>query len=94
MTTQMEAIMAQKLAQALQPVHLDIVNQSHLHAGHAGDDGSGETHFHVMIVSDRFSGKSRIERQRMVFDALSEEIRLQIHALSMKTLTSDEYERM
>lgn len=86
--------MAQKLAQALQPVHLDIVNQSHLHAGHAGDDGSGETHFHVLVVSDMFCGKSRIERQRMVFDALSEEVRLQIHALSMKTLTAGEYEGM
>lgn len=94
MTHAMEDRIAKKLAQALQPYVLEVHNDSARHHGHAGDDGSGETHFNVLVVSDCFAGKSRIERQRMVYDALSQEMRGGIHALSLKTLARGEYERM
>ena len=86
--------MAQKLAQALQPLKLEIINESHRHVGHAGDDGSGESHFFVNIVSDMFIDKSRVERHRMVHDILKDEMMGRIHALSFKALTIDEYARM
>jgi len=75
----------------LEPVHLEVVDESHLHAGHAGAR-SGAGHFRVVVVSDRFTGKSRVERQRLVYAALSGEMGPEIHALSMKTLTPDEWE--
>ena len=94
MTTGMEDILASKLAQALQPSVLEIVNESARHSGHAGDDGSGESHFHVLVVSDLFIGKSRIERQRMIYGVLKEEMAGKIHALSLRLLTNAEYARM
>ena len=63
-----------------------VVDESHLHAGHAGARG-GESHFRAVIVSARFEGKGPVERQRLVYAALAEEIRGGIHALSMQTLT-------
>ena len=79
-----------KLTRALDPVDLEIVDESHLHAGHAGARPEGETHFRVKVVSRAFDGKSRIDRQRMVFEALSDEMTTRIHALTLKTLTPDE----
>ena len=73
---------------------LDVVNESHRHAGHGGDDGSGESHFHVKIVSSLFNGKGRVERQRMVYDLLQEEMAGPVHALSVKTIAADEYDRV
>ncbi len=93
MATMTETIRT-KLAQGLQPLRLDIVNESALHAGHAGDDGSGQSHFRVLIVSSSFEGISRIERQRMVHAMLKDEIANRIHAISIKALTKKEYERM
>ncbi len=81
-----------RLAQALQPILLEIVNESYRHAGHAGDDGSGETHFRVTIVSQVFAGKSRVERQRMVYDLLKSELEGGLHALALKTVAPDEYD--
>ena len=72
-----------KLNEALQPTHLKVINQSHLHQGHAGDDGSGESHFHIEIYSHIFEKKSRVVRERLIFQALSEEMKI-IHALSIK----------
>lgn len=76
------------LEQGLQPLRLSVLNESFKHKGHAGDDGSGETHFHVEIVSDRFQGLSRVECQRMVYDLLKQEMETGLHALSLK-LSSD-----
>jgi BolA protein len=84
----------EKLAHGLQPLRLDVVNESGHHAGHAGDDGSGESHFRVMIVSSEFSGKNKIERQRIVYGLLAEEISHSIHALSIKAMTPEEYNRV
>ncbi len=93
MATMTETIRT-KLAQGLQPSRLDIVNESALHAGHAGDDGSGESHFRVLIVSSFFEGISRVERQRMVHAMLKEEIAHRLHAISIKAVTDEEYTRM
>lgn len=72
------------LAQALQPSRLSVVNESLKHKGHAGDDGSGETHFLVEVASDRFSALSRVECQRMVYDLLEKEFQSGLHALSLR----------
>lgn len=74
-----------KLTAALSPSRLEIVDESHHHKGHAGARPKGETHFRVEIVSDAFRGKSRIERQRLVYAALAEEMSHDIHALSLVT---------
>lgn len=80
------------LRASLQPIHLEVLDESHLHVGHAGAQ-SGAGHFRVLIVSESFEGKSRIERQRLVYGALSDEIGPEIHALAMKTLTAEEWQR-
>ena len=69
---------------ALEPTRLDVVNESHLHAGHAGSPGTGSSHFRVLIVSQIFAGQSRIARHRLVNDALGGLLRDKIHALAIK----------
>ncbi|HAD32665.1 MULTISPECIES: BolA family protein [unclassified Methylophaga] len=81
----------QKLEQALQqldPIQLQITDDSHLHAGHAGNTGGG--HFTVFIVSDAFAGLSLIKRHRLVYDAAAELLPSAIHALSIQAKTPDE----
>jgi BolA protein len=72
-----------KLEAALSPDSLDIVDDSDRHAGHAGAREGGETHFTVTIVSDAFRGKSRLERQRLVYGLLAEEMAERVHALAL-----------
>ena len=69
---------------------LEIIDDSHKHSGHAGARPDGESHFSVTIVSEDFEGKSRLERQRMVFKALSKEMAGLIHALSLHTIAPSE----
>ena len=85
--------MRRKIEEALAPARLEIVDDSHRHAGHAGHDGRGESHFRVVIVSDAFAGKSRVARQRLVYDLLSAELQDRVHALSLTTQTPDEAAR-
>ena len=79
-----------KLTAAFAPERLDIVDESHLHTGHAGARPEGQSHFRVEIVAAAFDGKSRVERQRMVYATLSEELKTDVHALALKTLTPAE----
>lgn len=72
-----------KLTDAFAPTRLDVQDESHQHAGHAGSRPGGETHFRVYIVSDAFQGKSRIERHRMVNAALADELAAGVHALAI-----------
>jgi len=72
------------LTEKFTPVHLDVINESHKHKGHAGDNGTGESHFKVIIVSPSFTDKSRVARSRMVHDALGDLLKDKIHALSLK----------
>jgi BolA protein len=81
---------ADKLTQAFAPIHLDVIDQSHLHAGHAGARAGGETHFSIHIMSQAFRGKSRIERHRMVNDALASELKDRVHALAIRATAPGE----
>jgi BolA family transcriptional regulator, general stress-responsive regulator len=73
-----------KLREAFSPESLDVMDESHLHAGHAGHRPGGETHFRVYIVSGAFEGKSRIERHRMINATLERELAGSVHALAIK----------
>ena len=84
-----EAIRA-KLVAALAPVALDVVDESHRHAGHAGAREGGESHFRVRVVPDAFAGKPRVQRHRLVNAALAEELAGPVHALALETLAPDE----
>ena len=81
MTAEQE--MRQSLMFALEPTRLDVVNESHLHAGHAGSPNSGQSHFRVYIVSEKFLGFSRVERHRLVNDVLAQELASGVHALAI-----------
>ncbi|MCB2112839.1 MAG: BolA family protein [Parvularculaceae bacterium] len=82
-----------KLRAGLAPERLEIKDESHLHAGHAGARPDGESHFRLFIVTSKFDGLARVERQRLVNSLLRDELAERIHALAMKTLTPAEYER-
>ncbi|AGI66923.1 putative stress-induced morphoprotein [Octadecabacter antarcticus 307] len=69
---------------AFAPTSLAVINESHKHAGHAGDDGSGQSHWRVEIVSISFAGQSRIAKHRAVHTALGPNIIGRIHALSLQ----------
>ena len=86
----MAAVIERKLNAALSPARLAIVDESLHHAGHAGARPEGESHFRVEVVSAAFADKTRVERQRMVYAILAEELSSSIHALALKTLTPDE----
>jgi BolA protein len=79
-----------KLSAAFTPSALDVIDDSARHAGHAGARPGGETHFRVRIVAQAFSGLSRVERQRMVYLTLGEELAGPVHALSLTALTPEE----
>lgn len=80
-----------KLRQELQAVHVEVVDESHLHAGHAGA-ASGGGHFRTFIVSPVFEGQNAVQAQRLVYRALSQEMGGEIHALSIRTATPDQWD--
>jgi BolA protein len=67
------------------PVELEVIDDSHHHAGHAGAHPSGESHFTVRIVADAFRGKSRVEQHRMINAALADHLRGRVHALAIRS---------
>lgn len=73
-----------RLTAALAPSRLDVINDSARHRGHSGDDGSGESHFTVVIESAAFTGKSRLDRQRLVNRALGDLMHDRIHAMAIR----------
>lgn len=77
-----------KLTDALEPQQLEIIDDSHKHAGHASAGGAG--HFTVHVISPAFAGKSLIERHRLVYAALGELMHTEIHALSIKAEAPEE----
>ncbi|HEY6334291.1 MAG TPA: BolA family protein [Alphaproteobacteria bacterium] len=79
-----------KLSEALRPERLEILDESHRHAGHAGARPEGETHFRLEIVSAAFEGRPRVARQRLVYEILADDLKSDIHALSLQTLTPAE----
>jgi len=79
----MRDTITKKLKDAFTPVSIDVVDESHLHEGHAGHRPGGETHFRVYIVSQAFSGKTRIDRHRMINSVLSDDLATTVHALAI-----------
>lgn len=79
-----------KLTAAFQPTRLEIEDDSGRHAGHSGAREGGESHFNVTIESPAFSGTARVARQRMIHQALAEELAGPVHALSIKALAPGE----
>ena len=84
MTGSVQDEMAERLTDALAPTRLEISNDSAQHRGHMGDDGSGESHFTIAIEAAAFTGKSRLERQRMVNGALGDIPGGRVHALAIR----------
>jgi BolA family transcriptional regulator, general stress-responsive regulator len=79
-----------KLSAAFAPERLEVVDQSDRHKGHAGAHAEGESHFDVLLVSEAFTGLNRVQRQRRVNAALAEELKGQVHALSIRALAPGE----
>ena len=79
-----------KLRMRFAPQRLRIEDESARHRGHAGHREGGESHFRVEIVSSAFEGKSRVARQRLVYETLKEELDAGLHALALTTLTPAE----
>jgi BolA protein len=78
--------MAQRLHDTLRPSALEVIDESGAHAGHAGANGTGfGTHFRVRIASPFFTGKSRVARHRLVYDALQDFIDQGVHAIAIET---------
>lgn len=74
---------------SLQPVKLELIDDSHLHAGHAGARAGGG-HYRLNIVSDAFQGKNTVARHRIIYDALGELMRKEIHALAIQARSPEE----
>lgn len=72
------------LTEAFAPVRLEVINDSARHHGHAGDDGSGESHFTVVIESEAFAGVPRLQRQRRVIAALGDIVGRRVHAVAIR----------
>lgn len=79
-----------RLTAELAPIALNVINDSASHHGHAGDDGSGESHFTVEIESAAFEGQSRLNRQRMVNKALGDMMQAKVHAMVIKAMAPGE----
>ena len=77
----------QKITQVLQPMHLEVLNESTMHNVPPGS----ESHFKVTVVSEKFEGRMLVNRHRMVNEVLAEELNGKIHALAMHTMTPDEW---
>ncbi len=82
--------LSEEIRERLGAVHVEVEDESHLHAGHAGArDGKG--HFRALVVSDRFEGLNRVQAQRLVYGALEAEFETYIHALALRTLTPEQW---
>lgn len=82
--------MTEILDRAFEPSRLKVINDSAKHSGHSGDDGSGESHFTIVIESEAFAGQSRLNRQRMVNKSLGDIPGNRVHALAIKAIAPGE----
>jgi BolA protein len=82
--------MLKRLNSALAPTKVELTDDSEKHRGHGGYNPAGESHFSLEIVSPAFVGKSRVERQRMVYAALGDLMKERVHALSIKAAAPEE----
>lgn len=74
-----------KITAKLKPIKIQLENQSHLHAGHQGSPETGESHFSLMVVSEKFIGLNRVQQQRLVYQILKDELSGPVHALALST---------
>lgn len=79
----LEAEINEAIKTQLNPATFEVINESHLHAGHAGDDGSGESHWRIVLDAPALAGQSRLARHRAVHDALGKDIIGRLHALAI-----------
>jgi BolA protein len=80
-----KASITTKMNAPFAPTHLEVINESHLHAGHQEKfNGAGETHFRIRIVTEAFAGKSRLDRHRAITGLLTEELAGDLHALAIE----------
>ena len=79
-----------RLREALEATHVEVIDESHLHAGHEGAK-SGGGHFRAVIVSSRFEGMSRVQAQQLVYSVVDDWMGKEIHALSMRTMVPGEW---
>ena len=86
----LKSLIEARLREAFAPRFLDVIDESHLHAGHAGSRPGGETHFRLDVVSEAFEGRSRVERHRLVNGALAPAFERGLHALAMRVRTPGE----
>ncbi len=91
----LQEAMEEKLGAAFAPERMEVINESHLHAGHQGGamDGTGETHFRVRLVSTAFAGKSRVDRHRAINQVLAAELADGVHALALELAAPGEATR-
>ena len=82
--------MLRRLNSALSPTFIDLIDDSEQHRGHGGYNPAGESHFTLVIQSHAFTGKSRVQRQRMVYSALGELMKERVHALSIRATAPGE----
>ncbi len=80
----------EKLTREFSPTGLNVIDESHLHAGHAGARPQGESHFRVEIASTAFEGLSKVARQRLIYRVLKDEMETDIHALALSVKTPSE----
>ncbi len=74
----------QRLTKAFAPTHLEVLNESALHAGHSGDDGSGESHWRIVIAAEAFAAQTRLQRHRSIHAAIGPDVIARIHALAIE----------
>jgi BolA protein len=84
------AEMLARLNSALEPTKIELIDDSEQHRGHGGYNPSGESHFSLRIESPAFAGKSRVERQRLIYAALGDLMRERVHALSIRAMAPEE----
>lgn len=82
----MKEIIVEKLINNLHPNVLEVINNSHLHSGHLGDDGSGETHFAIKISAEDLKNLSAVQAHRKINRILQEEFKMGMHALEIRVL--------
>lgn len=84
------AEMLRRLKSALSPTSIELVDDSERHRGHGGYNPAGESHFSLTVESEAFAGKSRVERQRMIYAALGDLMEARVHALSIRAAAPGE----
>ena len=88
----MRTLIESRVRESLSATHVEVIDESHLHAGHAGAK-SGGGHFRAVIVSERFAGLSRVQSQQLVYGVMGSWMGKEIHALSMQTFTPEAWAR-